>query len=1239
MKIVNSTELMKNQKHAVIMAPDKQFEVLQTQQGNSLFFSIGTDNIFYCTREIPADTHGWSRFDFSSALSASFSNATIVAKTFDVAQNVATGLIDIALVVTVNGSDNLFVSLGNTNTDTAWAADTIKWTAMPFDDTARTYKTLAIADVFLTEAGASEYIIADILEDPTSTIKSIYRYYIDPSKKNTGHFWNEHDLAADFEAGTITSCVGRKSGQPVDGVYTLGTILNLPQLIYTPVFNAFSPRTAAPTTNFTIPATTTAMAVSVRQSPYTDLFVAAGGSLYYLPYDQQTGTTGAPPTPVLIYSNAVLQGVQKLHVNNSATQTLVWGLNEQGQIFYLSCKPGSEATTTAWSYPVAILTGVEGIATYINGLQNSVIVFAHMQDDTLIQLTQDANTKQWTTRNILLPSADVNDYVENYTFTTHIRLTDDNNVPLYNEPVTISSTAACSVYINNAYHVLYPNTPLQISCDETGTINIQQRTDSLSGIFFKVTDGTTTAVINPMTNVLAKLAPVKTGADLNVNVKDEKGNSTALVNPTYADQQDAIAQYIAQFVAQQSSLPADGTLKPTATTSATAAAAVPITKRTPKKIVGLHTVNGKLVYYDNVEHAKQLGVLLHKPAPTGAAATALGAVAAGDPIELWAADAWNWLKNLVDQVVSMELQIFDEITHFFVTLGNEIYHFAIRLINDIVEGVKFVINKIKVFFDDLVKWLGMIFDWNNYVRTHKVLRSMFVNFTNNTISNIMSTKSSLNQASNELMAEINQWAGIIDGYTFPTDSASSTSASNNSDAGQNTPQSNWGHQQTKNNAPNAGWTAPVSVIGDILNDFFNLVNTEVDIINDAIIQLQDIISQASTTPIGDLVKKIVAVIADVLIASATNIADTLLDVAAQLIGDIVNEVFLAPLNIPVISPLYKLFADEELSILDLVCLVVAIPLNIIYETAFGNILFPDNPQTDALINATSLKAFGDAMIAMVPSPTAADQHWTDAVNDFWMKIANIMAFVGSILVTIFGALKLVFNEGLPGRIVAIVYAICYIPYVGPDIIGLIQNSNDPQADWYNIMNLVIAAVMVVKNFIDIKITQSPESPALTAVKATPVSKITAVNIKSVVGLGAEPGSESGDEAIPADTPDTDPAVVPNAPPPAKPDGWKTPFEKGVTWEDSSPLIESILNAVWEIPAYYSYAANTSGTKNQVANNVVSFVGNTSFNVGGTITFFAAFGSPYVKAATIVTQIACNAIYAGCSLELAIVPPR
>ena len=46
------SEWMEDQKHALIMAPGKAFEVIQTPAGRSVFFSIGTDNVFYATREV-----------------------------------------------------------------------------------------------------------------------------------------------------------------------------------------------------------------------------------------------------------------------------------------------------------------------------------------------------------------------------------------------------------------------------------------------------------------------------------------------------------------------------------------------------------------------------------------------------------------------------------------------------------------------------------------------------------------------------------------------------------------------------------------------------------------------------------------------------------------------------------------------------------------------------------------------------------------------------------------------------------------------------------------------------------------------------------------------------------------------------------------------------------------------------------------------------------------------------------
>ena len=70
MQINFESELMENQKQAVVMSPGLAFEVLQSQDGDSLFFSIGTDNIFYLTREVTESSTGWNMIDLSSALSA-----------------------------------------------------------------------------------------------------------------------------------------------------------------------------------------------------------------------------------------------------------------------------------------------------------------------------------------------------------------------------------------------------------------------------------------------------------------------------------------------------------------------------------------------------------------------------------------------------------------------------------------------------------------------------------------------------------------------------------------------------------------------------------------------------------------------------------------------------------------------------------------------------------------------------------------------------------------------------------------------------------------------------------------------------------------------------------------------------------------------------------------------------------------------------------------------------------------
>jgi len=116
-KINASSELMKNNKQAAIMSPQKTFQALQTKEGHSLFFSIGTDNIFYLTREVPGSESGWVKTDLSSYLSEFNGGIKIAVKTFKVAQNIATNTIDIVIAIKGENQDYIYTALNLVNED------------------------------------------------------------------------------------------------------------------------------------------------------------------------------------------------------------------------------------------------------------------------------------------------------------------------------------------------------------------------------------------------------------------------------------------------------------------------------------------------------------------------------------------------------------------------------------------------------------------------------------------------------------------------------------------------------------------------------------------------------------------------------------------------------------------------------------------------------------------------------------------------------------------------------------------------------------------------------------------------------------------------------------------------------------------------------------------------------------------------------------------------------------------
>ena len=388
MKICFESELMKNQKHAVVMPPDKTFEVLQSDEGNSLFFSIGDDGVFYLTREVSQSSSGWTRIDLSSVLKNNHGGVG-AAGTFDVSQNAQTGKIDLALAFTVKDADFLYLSQGHSNADFAWA-NGVQWTSVAGLTVPRprcrlrpspTSTSCRIPD---SGNGVAESIVVD-LKKPDDPLEFYHRYYVTPSAPQK---WNDHPLAADL--AVEQSCLGKSaSGVVRPGIFTLGTDKSGPVLIYSPLHGF---REQPPTqARLTVPSGASAIATALNAAGDSNLFVAADKAIYlFTPDNLSDHVTGLG-----VVQNDMLTGAQSLHAETSAAMTAVWGVNDKGDLFRLQCKAGSEGNQGAWSYPVPIVRNVKQIASFLNRRSEDVVgagqaarhygsvIFALLLDGTL----------------------------------------------------------------------------------------------------------------------------------------------------------------------------------------------------------------------------------------------------------------------------------------------------------------------------------------------------------------------------------------------------------------------------------------------------------------------------------------------------------------------------------------------------------------------------------------------------------------------------------------------------------------------------------------------------------------------------------------------------------------------------------------------------------------------------------------------------------------------------------------
>ena len=190
--------------------------------------------------------------------------------------------------------------------------------------------------------------------------------------------------------------------------------------------------------------------------------------------------------------------------------------------------------------------------------------------------------------------------------------------------------------------------------------------------------------------------------------------------------------------------------------------------------------------------------------------------------------------------------------HFLVTIGNDVYDLLLDCISAVAHAVELVFNKIEVFFDDLIKWLGFVFEWADILRTHSVLKNVINCYIAQCINNLSDASTQLKNTFTQVEKYIDAWAGIpnnlppsLTGSTLDGSTASSPAG-----PGQNSPQSNWGLHHLKSSAANGTTTAQpnAGVLGDIESVLQPLV--------DALAREEEVFKLAGDNFKSDIIDKI-----------------------------------------------------------------------------------------------------------------------------------------------------------------------------------------------------------------------------------------------------------------------------------------------------------------------------------------------------------------------------------------------
>ncbi|WP_046757466.1 hypothetical protein [Kordia jejudonensis] len=604
--------------------------------------------------------------------------------------------------------------------------------------------------------------------------------------------------------------------------------------------------------------------------------------------------------------------IKKITASRHEDEHSVWSLDATGlhyQTNHFFDQKSQQFTTGTWTKPIVMAKDAEQFSA-VRGtkIRNQLFSISTKYGSELTRLWQDATTTLWNKNTLTIKGIDSLKEVASYS--AHVRFNSKAMKTFQGLEVKLSAESNLFIYVNGESYHIGPDhevsIPLNVAAELTVICPVRDIASCrilLNADFLKKT-----VAINLAHQVLEDLEKKVTSGKALAGLKKQDGDFL-VPEGTDIDTLNSAATGIKEMLATAKSMENNAPLQRTSF-------AVGMINPTMK-------ARSAASHNSILHEGLTLGDFLHS--------------------------VWDSTKQAVEFVVE---KIKDGVK-FIIKIGEQVFHWIVNTLREIGAFIQKIFDAIKVFFEDLFKFLAFLFDWDAIVETKEAFKA----FTNEAIICLKDEIKNIRKfVDDTLDKQIEKFSPEL--VNIP-DSLGKIDPSEPSEKATADPKSNWLNSKKSYLHDSEGKPLSSQIPTDFTEVFHSftsqlknlLVETgeglklQVDIVFDGfkrMIQgeitfldfLKLLLQKLAGTSLF-LVKKLM----DLIFVSL----DTLISIAQ--VG--LNKEW----EIPIITPLYKsVTKSDELTFLDVMCLFVAIPATILYKIGEGKAPFGEGKTKAEFIN-------------------------------------------------------------------------------------------------------------------------------------------------------------------------------------------------------------------------------------------------------------------------------------------------